>query len=268
MSVGFARIVVLVAGAVILVVETLATRLVAPYVGLTLESTTAVIGVALAGIAAGAALGGRWADSRPPRTVAAAALAAGGLGVLAVRPPRQHIDGSGGRSGRGGPRIPRARRRRDRRDRRPGGRRAAHVAQPCRLLRRPRRGRRVRRALGTVAPRDDGVRRRRPARAATRRCIPAERDRQRSAGAGRHAGRDARRALRARRGTCPAGSARAGRRRQLRAGGGGPPARPSPRCRNGWPGSASPRRCWTRRRREPWPATPGHWWTTTRRRTS
>jgi MFS family permease len=82
----FALFVVLVSGAAILVVETLATRLVAPYVGLTLESTTAVIGVALAGIAAGASLGGRWADAFPPRRVAAGALAVGGLGVLAVRP--------------------------------------------------------------------------------------------------------------------------------------------------------------------------------------
>jgi MFS family permease len=82
----FARIVVLASGAAILVVETLATRLVAPYVGLTLESTSAVIGVALAGIAAGASLGGRWADVLPPRRVAAGALAVGGLGVLAVRP--------------------------------------------------------------------------------------------------------------------------------------------------------------------------------------
>lgn len=86
MNARFARIVVLVSGAAILVVETLATRLVAPYVGLTLESTTAVIGVALAGIAAGASLGGRWADVFPPRRVAAGALAVGGLGVLAVRP--------------------------------------------------------------------------------------------------------------------------------------------------------------------------------------
>jgi hypothetical protein len=82
----FARIVVLVSGAAILVVETLATRLVAPYVGLTLESTSAVIGVALAGIAAGASLGGRWADVLPPRRVATGALVVGGLGVLAVRP--------------------------------------------------------------------------------------------------------------------------------------------------------------------------------------
>src|SRR5919108_1538970 len=82
----FARIVVIVSGAAILVVETLATRLVAPYVGLTLESTSAVIGVALAGIATGASLGGRWADVLPRRRVAAGALAVGGLGVLAVRP--------------------------------------------------------------------------------------------------------------------------------------------------------------------------------------
>lgn len=86
MNALFARLVVLVSGAAILVVETLSTRLVAPYVGLTLESTTAVIGVALAGIAAGASLGGRWADVLPPRRVAAGALAVGGLGVLVVRP--------------------------------------------------------------------------------------------------------------------------------------------------------------------------------------
>ncbi|WP_219415533.1 fused MFS/spermidine synthase [Pseudonocardia nigra] len=86
MNALFARIVVLVSGAAILIVETLATRLVAPYVGLTLESTSAVIGVALAGIAAGASLGGRWSDVLPPRRVAAGALAVGGLGVLAVRP--------------------------------------------------------------------------------------------------------------------------------------------------------------------------------------
>ncbi len=86
MNARFARLVVLVSGAAILIVETLATRLVAPYVGLTLESTTAVIGVALAGIALGASLGGRWADSLSPRRVAAGALAVGGLGVLAVRP--------------------------------------------------------------------------------------------------------------------------------------------------------------------------------------
>ncbi|GAA1076760.1 MULTISPECIES: fused MFS/spermidine synthase [Pseudonocardia] len=83
---AMARTAVVVSGAAILVVETLATRLVAPYVGLTLESTTAVIGVALAGIAAGASLGGRWADERDPVAVAALMMVVGGLGTLAVRP--------------------------------------------------------------------------------------------------------------------------------------------------------------------------------------
>lgn len=85
-GVGLARVTVLVAGAAILVVETLATRLVAPYVGLTLESTTAAIGVALLGIAIGATWGGRLADALPPRRVVTGALVAGGLLVLAVRP--------------------------------------------------------------------------------------------------------------------------------------------------------------------------------------
>lgn len=81
-----ARAAAIVSGAVILIVETLATRLVAPYVGLTLESTTAAIGVALAGIAAGAAIGGRLSDHGRPRAVAVAGFTIGGLGVLAVRP--------------------------------------------------------------------------------------------------------------------------------------------------------------------------------------
>ena len=85
-SAGLARATVLVAGAAILVIETLATRLIAPYVGLTLESTTAAIGIALLGIAVGATWGGRLADAVPPRRVVTGALAAGGLLVLAVRP--------------------------------------------------------------------------------------------------------------------------------------------------------------------------------------
>ena len=128
----------------------------------------------------------------------------------------------------------------------------------ARLVGRPRRRRRVRGALGAVAPRDDGVRRRRPARAAARRRLPAERDRQRPAGAGR---RRRSRTLAAR---FPHVAVLA-RPDQLERGGGGNfvlvaadrAARPSPRCRNAWPGSASPRWCSTRRRREPWPVRRG-----------
>lgn len=81
-----ASVLVVVTGAAVLIIETLAARLVAPYVGLTLESYTAAIGVALLGIAAGARLGGRMADRVPPRRVVTAALVAAGLLVLAVRP--------------------------------------------------------------------------------------------------------------------------------------------------------------------------------------
>ena len=81
-----AKTAVIIAGAAVLVVETLAARLVAPYVGLTLESYTAAIGVALLGIAVGAALGGAAADRVGPARVLAGALAVGGALVLLVRP--------------------------------------------------------------------------------------------------------------------------------------------------------------------------------------
>ena len=51
----------------VLVVEIVALRLLAPYFGLTLETSTLVIGLALAAIAAGAWLGGRWADGHDAR---------------------------------------------------------------------------------------------------------------------------------------------------------------------------------------------------------
>ena len=47
----------------VLVLEILAVRLLAPYVGLTLETYTTIIGVVLAGISAGSWLGGRLADA-------------------------------------------------------------------------------------------------------------------------------------------------------------------------------------------------------------
>jgi spermidine synthase len=77
---------VVLTSAAVLVLEVLVVRLVAPYVGLTLETYTAAIGVALAAIAAGAALGGRLADDVDPRRWLGAATALGGALVLAARP--------------------------------------------------------------------------------------------------------------------------------------------------------------------------------------
>ena len=72
------------AAAAVLVVEIVALRLVAPYLGLTLETSTLVIGVALAAIATGAWAGGRAADSTPPERALGPLLAASGVVVAAT----------------------------------------------------------------------------------------------------------------------------------------------------------------------------------------
>src|SRR5688500_19841641 len=58
----------------------------APYVGLTLETSTTVIGVVLAGIAGGSALGGALADKVDPRWILSSALIAGGLLAMLTVP--------------------------------------------------------------------------------------------------------------------------------------------------------------------------------------
>jgi spermidine synthase len=75
----FAEFVVFIASASILVIEIVAGRMLAPYVGVTLETFTGIIGVILAGIAWGAWLGGRMADARPPEKVIGPALVIGGI---------------------------------------------------------------------------------------------------------------------------------------------------------------------------------------------
>jgi len=71
--------------AAILVVEITAGRLLAPYVGVSLETFTGVIGVILAGIAVGAAAGGRLADRvEPARLLGPALLVGGGLVWVSV----------------------------------------------------------------------------------------------------------------------------------------------------------------------------------------
>jgi len=72
--------------AAVLVLEILAVRLLAPYVGLTLETYTTVIGVVLAGIALGSWLGGRLADRTDPRALLGPLLVAGGLLAAATVP--------------------------------------------------------------------------------------------------------------------------------------------------------------------------------------
>lgn len=64
--------------ALVLVIEILAGRLMAPYVGVSLEAFTGIIGTVLAGIATGAAVGGHLADSGKPRQLITTCLILGG----------------------------------------------------------------------------------------------------------------------------------------------------------------------------------------------
>jgi spermidine synthase len=72
--------------AAVLVLEILALRLLAPYLGLTLETSTAVIGIALSAIACGAWAGGRAADRTDPARAVGPLVLAGGVLYLAVVP--------------------------------------------------------------------------------------------------------------------------------------------------------------------------------------
>ncbi|MDQ3932375.1 MAG: fused MFS/spermidine synthase [Actinomycetota bacterium] len=71
--------------AAVLVLEILAGRLLAPYVGVSLETYTGIIGTVLAGISLGSWLGGRVADRVAPRSLLGPLVAAGG--VLALLAP-------------------------------------------------------------------------------------------------------------------------------------------------------------------------------------
>ena len=81
-----AGLIVFGASAAILVLEILAVRLLAPFMGITLETTTAVIGTVLAGIALGTWLGGRTADRVDPRRLLGPVLIVGGVLAIAVIP--------------------------------------------------------------------------------------------------------------------------------------------------------------------------------------
>ncbi len=85
MSSRAAASLVFVTSAAVLVLETLAGRLLAPYVGVTLETFTGIIGTILAGISLGAWLGGRAADRADPGRLLGPLIAVGGaLSMLSI----------------------------------------------------------------------------------------------------------------------------------------------------------------------------------------
>ncbi len=77
-----AAAVVFLASAAVLVLEILAARLMAPYIGVSLDTYTGIIGTVLAGIAAGSWLGGRTADRYSARVILGPILVAGGFLAL------------------------------------------------------------------------------------------------------------------------------------------------------------------------------------------
>jgi len=77
-----AAIVVFLAAAAVLVMEILTARLMAPYLGVSLETYTGIIGTVLAGISAGSWLGGRAADRFSARLILGPILILGGFLTL------------------------------------------------------------------------------------------------------------------------------------------------------------------------------------------
>lgn len=75
---------VFLAAGLTMVLEIAAGRLVAPYVGSSLYTWTAIIGVVLAGLSAGNWLGGRWADRGAGPVAAGLALGAAAVASLAI----------------------------------------------------------------------------------------------------------------------------------------------------------------------------------------
>ena len=82
LSPTLAAILTFIAAASVLVLEIAAGRLLAPYVGVSLQTYTGIIGAILAGIALGAWLGGRAADAVGPITLLGPAFILGGLSAM------------------------------------------------------------------------------------------------------------------------------------------------------------------------------------------
>lgn len=79
-----------------LVLELVAGRVLAPYVGVSLYTWTSIIGVVLAGISCGAWAGGRLADRRPAASTLSWLLFASGLAALLIAPATSMLAGDDG----------------------------------------------------------------------------------------------------------------------------------------------------------------------------
>ena len=101
---------VFVCSAAVLMLEILAGRLLAPYVGISLETYTSIIGTVLAGIAVGAWAGGKLADRIDPRRLLGPTVALGGLLALFTVPIVRSLGDQSSEGGRAPTLVPRLRR--------------------------------------------------------------------------------------------------------------------------------------------------------------
>jgi SAM-dependent methyltransferase len=92
---GLAVVVVVGTSGAVLVLEILAGRLLAPYVGVSLETYAGIIGTVLAGIAIGAWLGGVAADHVDPRRLIPVLLVVGGALAIATVPTVRVVGDAG-----------------------------------------------------------------------------------------------------------------------------------------------------------------------------
>ncbi len=83
---GLYGLVVFLSAAVLLILEIVAGRLLAPYIGVSLYTWTSIIGVILAGLSLGHWIGGRLADTGAGHVAAGAVLIVAALATLAVLP--------------------------------------------------------------------------------------------------------------------------------------------------------------------------------------
>jgi predicted membrane-bound spermidine synthase len=89
-----ANLIVFVASFCTLVIEIVAGRIMAPYVGVSLYTWTSIIGVVLAGISIGAYLGGLLGDRYPRPSTLGWLLFVSGLGALSISPLTNLIGGA------------------------------------------------------------------------------------------------------------------------------------------------------------------------------
>src|SRR4030043_296231 len=89
-----ANIVVFIASFCTLVIELVAGRIMAPYVGVSLYTWTSIIGVVLAGISIGAYVGGLIADRHPRASTLGWLLFLVGLGAFSIPPLSNLIGGA------------------------------------------------------------------------------------------------------------------------------------------------------------------------------